>query len=164
MRGNAPSPRAHKHKTTSGTSLSTSESNRRTAQPERRPEGQDASEVLCEAYHPLCLCARLALSMTGVFELDLATYLGGSVGVNGRFWRRLPCGVAAAAPLSHKQRLCASFRIFLIRHPEIQSFSLRLFWSLKKQATCVVSRATNSCYMIGGGPWRLVSMGAQIRV
>jgi hypothetical protein len=55
----------------SGTSLSTSESNRRTAQPERRPEEQDASEILCGAYHPLCLCARLVLCMTGVLELDL---------------------------------------------------------------------------------------------
>ncbi len=61
-----------KHKTTSGTSLSTSESNRRTAQPERRPEGQDASEILFGAYHPLSLCARLVLCMTGVLELDLA--------------------------------------------------------------------------------------------
>jgi hypothetical protein len=34
----------HKHKTTFGTSLSTSESNRRTAQPERRPDGQTASD------------------------------------------------------------------------------------------------------------------------
>ena len=59
------------YKTTSGTSLSTSESNRRTAQPERRPEGQDASELLCGAYHPLSLCARLVLCMTGVLELDL---------------------------------------------------------------------------------------------
>ena len=74
MRRNAPSPSAHKPKTTSGTSLSTQarESNRRTAQPEQRPEGQDASEVLCGAYHPLCLCARLVLCMTGVLKLDLA--------------------------------------------------------------------------------------------
>ncbi len=32
----------HKHKTTFGTSLSTSESNGRTAQPARHPEGQAA--------------------------------------------------------------------------------------------------------------------------
>ncbi len=40
---NVPSPWAHKHKTTPGTSLSTSESNRRTAQAARRPEEQAAS-------------------------------------------------------------------------------------------------------------------------
>jgi hypothetical protein len=30
-----------------------------TAQPERLSEGQDASKILCGAYHYLCLCARL---------------------------------------------------------------------------------------------------------
>ncbi len=35
------------HKTAPGTSLSKSESNRRTAQPARRPEGQAASENFC---------------------------------------------------------------------------------------------------------------------
>jgi hypothetical protein len=46
--------------------------------------------------------------------------------------RRPPSGVAAAAPLSHKERLCASFSIFLIRYLEIQSFFVRLLWPLKK--------------------------------
>ncbi len=45
---------------------------------------------------------------------------------------RLPSGVAAAASLSHKKRLCASFSIFLIRYLEIQSFFVRLLWPLKK--------------------------------
>ncbi len=42
------------------------------AVPERRPEGQDASEVLFGAYHPLSLCARLVLCINGLLELDLA--------------------------------------------------------------------------------------------
>ena len=36
-----------------------------------RPEGQDASVLLCGAYHLLCLCARLFFCMTGVLEFDL---------------------------------------------------------------------------------------------
>ncbi len=59
MRRNAPSPWAHKHKTTPGTSLSTSESNRRTAQPARRQKGQAASENFCgHTTLTILLCAR----------------------------------------------------------------------------------------------------------
>ena len=57
MRRNAPSPFAHKHKTAFGTSLSTSESNRRTAQPARRPEGQASREIFC-GHTALLVCAR----------------------------------------------------------------------------------------------------------
>ncbi len=53
------STQAHDHL---GTSLSTSKSNQRIAQPARRPEGQAASEVFCW-YINLFVCAR-ALSFT----------------------------------------------------------------------------------------------------
>ena len=66
------SPYAHKHKTTSSTSLSTSESNRRTAQPIRRTDGQSARENFCGHTNlNVLLCARPFLCMTGVLELDL---------------------------------------------------------------------------------------------
>ncbi len=42
---------------TSGTSLSTSESKRRIAQPARRPEGQDASDLFC-GHTTLFVCER----------------------------------------------------------------------------------------------------------
>ncbi len=55
------STHAQDHETTFGTSLSTSESNRRTAQSARRPEGQAASEIFC-GHTALFVCAR-ALSL-----------------------------------------------------------------------------------------------------
>ncbi len=54
-----------------GTSLSTSEPNRRTAKPERRPEGKDVSEVLCGAYRPFHYARALFFAWLGVLELDL---------------------------------------------------------------------------------------------
>jgi hypothetical protein len=58
MRRNVPSSWAQKLKTTSGTLLSTGESNRRTAQPARRPEEQAASAKACGHTALSVLCAR----------------------------------------------------------------------------------------------------------
>ncbi len=47
------------------------ESNRRTAQSARRPEGQAASEIFCGHTTIFCLRTRRVLYMTGVLDLDL---------------------------------------------------------------------------------------------